>query len=153
MSKKATEMLEQDHRTVEKLLDRLVEQKGDPMETLAEIEREIKVHSHIEEKIFYPEYRKAVADSEAEELVEESLEEHHLVDVIIHDMKGLKGDSPEFKGKASVLKEAIMHHANDEEEDLFPKAEKVMGDETLRELADRMEKSRANYQPELEIEA
>lgn len=153
MPEKATDMLRNDHKAVEKLLDRLVEQKGDPLKTLAEIEREIKVHSHIEEAIFYPAYREAVGDDEAAELVEESLEEHHLVDVIIHDMKGLKADSAEFKGKASVLKEAIMHHATEEEDDMFPKAEKVMEDEQLEDLASRMEKSRNSYQPELEIEA
>jgi hemerythrin superfamily protein len=150
---KATEMLKKDHKKVEELLDRLVDQKGEVMKTLAEIEREIKVHSHIEEKIFYPAYREAIGDDEAAELIEESLEEHHLVDVIIHDMKGIEPDSAEFKGKASVLKEAIMHHANEEEEDMFPKAEKAMGKDQLEELGNRMEKSRNAYQPELEIEA
>ncbi|HTQ41715.1 MAG TPA: hemerythrin domain-containing protein, partial [Polyangiaceae bacterium] len=78
----AISLLQKDHRTVEAIFDQLEELKGDgstrKKEELCErLVRELSIHSAIEEMIFYPEVKKAVAA--AKEIVLESLEEHNVI--------------------------------------------------------------------------
>jgi hemerythrin-like domain-containing protein len=39
----------------------------------------------------------------------------------------------------TVLKELVEHHAEEEEEEMFPMAERKLGDDQLRELGAQME--------------
>ena len=61
----AITLLEKDHETVRGLLDKLdatTERAGETREKLlAKIEQELKVHTKIEEEIFYPAYKAAVS--------------------------------------------------------------------------------------------
>jgi hemerythrin-like domain-containing protein len=137
----AISLLTQDHREVKRLLnslDRTTERATSRREKLLkQIETEIKVHTQLEEEIFYPAYRDAVRKSDGH-LYYEALEEHHLVDIVLPELNSTKTDSEEFGAKAKVLKDLIDHHAGEEEREMFPKARKAMGSDQLRELGDRM---------------
>ena len=89
------------------------------------IEKELKVHTQIEEEIFYPAYRDAARKKEDKKLYFEALEEHHVVDLVLPEMND--GASPEeLKAKAKVLKELVEHHADEEEKEMFPRARKMI---------------------------
>ena len=137
----ALTLLKTDHATVKQLLKRFAatsERATEQRRTLLnQIETEIKAHSRIEEEIFYPAYKEAVRSSD-EHIYFESLEEHHLVDVVLAEIKTKGYDSKEFGAKAKVLKDLIEHHAGEEEKEMFPKARKTMEVEQLRELGRRM---------------
>jgi hemerythrin-like domain-containing protein len=47
--------------------------------------------------------------------------------------------SDEFAGKAKVLKDLIEHHAEEEEDELFPRAKSLFSKEELVDLGARME--------------
>ena len=98
---------------------------------------ELEVHTKLEEELFYPAV-KAKADDEAEEMVNESCQEHHVVDVLMAEMKRLEPDNPEYAAKFTVLMENVEHHAEEEEEELFPKAKKLLGDD-LTTIGQHME--------------
>ncbi|MDB4987613.1 MAG: hypothetical protein JWN04_2791, partial [Myxococcaceae bacterium] len=49
-------------------------------------------------------------------------------------------ESDTFAARVTALKELIEHHVQEEEEDLFPKVEKKLGDERLEELGKQMKK-------------
>jgi hemerythrin superfamily protein len=100
--------------------------------------QELEVHAKLEEEIFYPAY-KGKADEEGQDLVRERLEEHHVVDVLMREMKRLKPDNPEHEAKFKVLMENVKHHADEEEKEMFPDARKKLSDE-LDRLGDRMER-------------
>ena len=92
------------------------------MELVALIEEEIKIHSEAEEIIFYPEMKKI--DSE---MIAEAAEEHHQVDVLLAELKEMTGrEGEEFDAKVAVLEENLEHHIKEEEEEMFPKAEKEL---------------------------
>src|SRR4051812_30577459 len=76
----AITMLKADHTKVKQLLRRLNETGGVKQREhlCSEIEREIKMHSQLEEEIFYPAFKAATRRSEEEHLVYEATEEHHV---------------------------------------------------------------------------
>ena len=57
---------------------------------------------------------------------------------LIKELQGLRGTDEKFEAKAVVLKESVEHHADEEEDDLFPAVEKEMDDDQLRELGRQM---------------
>ena len=110
----AIALLKSDHVAVRKLLRELegtTERGIKARERLvADIEREIKIHSQIEEELFYPTFKKAAEDTKSEELFYEATEEHHVVDLVLPALKSTNPKSPEFAAKAKVLKD-LAHRA------------------------------------------
>ena len=139
----AITMLKADHATVKRLLreldatgDRAVKERE---RLVNEIEREIKMHSQIEEEVFYPAFKVVAEGSDAEGMFYEATEEHHVVDMILPALKVANPKSPEFAAKAKVLKDLIEHHIKEEEREMFVKARQLFDDEQLRALGDLMQ--------------
>jgi len=133
----------QDHKNVRQLLKRLeatTERSTDQREQLlSNIESEVKMHTMIEEEIFYPAYKDAVRTRDDKELYFEALEEHHVVDLVMPEIKSTETNSDDFGAKAKVLKDLIEHHAKEEETQMFPKARKAMGAARLKELGQEIQ--------------
>lgn len=126
----AVELLKQDHDKVKRMFkeyDALPSGQPERKRELAEkIIQELMVHERIEEEIFYPAFRSG-ADKEGKELIAESKEEHHVVDLIIEELQSVDLDDEQFDAKFTVLKENVEHHIKEEEEEMFPEAKKRMG--------------------------
>jgi hypothetical protein len=84
-------------------------------ELLEEIEMELKIHTTIEEKIFYPAFREAAEKKDDRKLYYEAVEEHHVVDTVLPELKATEVGSEVFAAKAKVLKDLVEHHAEEEE--------------------------------------
>ena len=138
----AISLLKKDHGTVRQLLKRLESStengRGDSGELLRQIENELKIHTQIEEEIFYPAFRDAVESEDDQRLYYEALEEHRVVDLVMPEIKSKRKNSDEFAAKAKVLKDLVEHHAKEEETHMFPKARRAMGAAGLRELGQRL---------------
>jgi len=137
----ATALLMKDHKTVKALLKKLEStESAAPRENLLkQIEQELKIHTQIEEEIFYPAFKNAVKSAEQKKLYYESLEEHHVVDLVLPEIKSENAGSEEFAAKAKVLKDLVEHHAEEEETEMFPKARRAMGSQQLKELGTQMQ--------------
>src|SRR5438045_9765612 len=81
----AISLLKQDHQKVRQLLKRM--ESNGTEELLEQIENELKVHTQIEEEIFYPAFKEAAESDDAEHLYYEALEEHHVVDLVLTEIK------------------------------------------------------------------
>ena len=141
-SKKPTDaiaLLKQDHEKVRGLLGQFENASGARRaKLLSQIDQELKVHTQVEEEIFYPAYRDAARKKDDKKLYFEALEEHHVVDLVLPEMTD--GETPEqLKAKAKVLKELVEHHADEEEKEMFPRARKALGRDELRELGAQIE--------------
>jgi iron-sulfur cluster repair protein YtfE (RIC family) len=150
MAQNAIDLLKQDHDRVRKLLAELAstteraEKKR--AELLKKIEKEIKIHTQLEEELFYPAFKEANGKENAR-MFYEAVEEHRAVEeMVLPDLKQTDPTTPEFSGRAKVLKELIEHHASEEEEDLFPRARETMSKEQLEELAVQIEERKAQLQ-------
>lgn len=129
-----TEMLKEDHREVDSLIAQL--EGGADRETFSKLRKAIALHTQIEESILYP----ALEDfDETGEQIEESYQEHDDVDQLLEDMTGADPQSEEFQTLLAELKASIEHHVQEEENQLFPNAESVLGMETLEEMGDSAE--------------
>jgi hypothetical protein len=60
-------------------------------------------------------------------------------ELVLPDLQDTDVTSEAFGGRAKVLKDLILHHAEEEEEELFPRARKLLGKERLEELGGEME--------------
>ncbi len=133
------DLLKDDHRRVEKLLEELDDTSEDDIERRRELFRrltdDMQAHEIIEEEILYP----ALKDhSRAREVVLEGYEEHHVVDTIMGELDDVPFDDETWAAKFSVMKENIEHHIEEEEEDMFEKAEDIFEPDELEELGERM---------------
>jgi hemerythrin superfamily protein len=102
---------------------------------------ELDIHTRIEEEIFYPEIKNT--SEEMKEIVAESLEEHHVVDLLIDEMKALDPANESWSAKLTVMMENVEHHAGEEEDDMFPKVRTALGQQKLEKLAERFEARKA----------
>jgi len=133
----AVALLKQDHETVRGLLERATKSSGERRsQVLAKIEKEVKIHSQIEEEIFYPAYRDAASKKDDRKLYFEAVEEHRVVDLVMPDVEN--GTDDEVAAHVKVLKELIEHHADEEESSMFPKAKKLFDRDELRALGEQL---------------
>jgi hemerythrin superfamily protein len=139
----AISLLKADHKKVKGLLEELEKttERGAKkrQKLLGQIEKELMVHTNIEETIFYPAFRDAVEKREDREMYFEALEEHHVVKLVLPELKSTDPTSEPFAAKAKVLKELVTHHAKEEERDMFPEARKVLDKDELQDLGTRMQ--------------
>ncbi|HXU88795.1 MAG TPA: hemerythrin domain-containing protein [Methylomirabilota bacterium] len=136
---KATDLLKKQHRQVEKLFKEA--EKAQPRQRrqlMDQIAEQLKLHTRIEEEIFYPAVRE-LGTSKAEEMMNEALEEHHVVDLVLAELPDVDPEDERFEAKMTVLSELVQHHVEEEEGEVFPMAEKKLGAERIKELGQQME--------------
>jgi len=142
----ALSLLRKDHRTVEALFKQFEKGKGNQREVVKQIIKELVVHAAIEEQIFYPAVRKASDEAskrdDAEDMVLEALEEHHIVKWTLSELSKMAPSDERFEAKVTVLIESVRHHVKEEQEELFPKVERLFEPAELRELGKLLEKAK-----------
>ena len=139
----AIELLKQDHDTVRKLLEQLSSTTERAVKTRQEllhrIEQELTVHTQLEEQIFYPAYKQA-GGKDAAIMDAEAREEHRTVEaLVLPDLLQTDPASIPFTGRVKVPQELPEHHIEEEEGELFPEADKLLGKPRLEELGAEME--------------
>jgi hemerythrin superfamily protein len=116
------EMLKEDHQKVKALFEEF--EGADDSKTKQRIVEtalmELDVHAKLEEGLVYPAVREEIDD---EDLMDEALEEHHVVHVLIAELKKMKPSDDRFDAKFTVLAENVKHHIKEEESEMLPKAE------------------------------
>ncbi|HEY4344732.1 MAG TPA: hemerythrin domain-containing protein [Parvibaculum sp.] len=129
-------LLKQDHREVEKWFGQYEKLKNDKdkLELFKKIALALKVHTKIEEEIFYPEERGDVEDDK----LDEAYVEHDGAKKLIAEIEAMKPGDQFYDAKVKVLGEYIKHHVKEEEQPggLFAQAKK--GEEDLNEMGLRL---------------
>jgi hemerythrin superfamily protein len=111
-------LLIEDHERVKGLFEQYESAERAQKQAIArQICQELKIHAQIEEEIFYPAARQAIDD---EELVDEAVEEHSEAKRMIAAIEAAGGDEGEIESTVLELREAIEHHVEEEEGELFP---------------------------------
>src|SRR5207248_943449 len=77
-------MLKADHKKVEELFAEYQEATQRKQQDIAQTTiQELKIHAELEEELIYPAIREGIGD---DELMDEAIEEHHLVHVLIAEL-------------------------------------------------------------------
>ncbi len=138
------ELLKADHKKVAQLFDQLEAGSGQrKLDVFKQIKGELEVHTHIEETVFYPALEKP---EETHDLTLEAYEEHNVVKTLLEELSGARSADDEWQAKAKVLRENVEHHVDEEENELFDKAEDALSSEQLEALGDRMAAEKARKQ-------
>ncbi|HZA85025.1 MAG TPA: hemerythrin domain-containing protein [Actinomycetes bacterium] len=125
MAQDAVALIKADHRKVEQLF-REFEQAGDrayktKQQLVGQIIKELEVHATIEEETYYP-----------------AVEEHHVVKILLGELAGMAAEDDAFDAKVTVLMENVRHHVEEEEGEMLPQSEEILGKEELTRLGEEM---------------
>jgi hemerythrin superfamily protein len=125
----AVSLLKKDHREVETWFDEYeqLEDEREKLELFGKIALALKVHTRIEEEIFYPETRGDVE----EDMLDEAYVEHDGAKKLIAEIEAMRPSDEFYDAKVKVLGEYIKHHVKEEEQPggLYSQAKK--GDEHI----------------------
>lgn len=135
------ELLKQDHDRVKRLCNELLEETSEQAlerrkQLFAEIEGEITLHEQCEEKVLYPALR---SHPKLKDIVLEGYQEHHVVDLVLGELRKMSPEDEMWTAKAKVMQENLEHHIEEEEEKMFPKARKELSKHEIEELGRQMQ--------------
>jgi hypothetical protein len=130
----AIAVLKADHKMVDEMFTQFENAKSEPQKrTLTnKIIMALKVHTQIEEEIFYPACRGEVED----DLLDEAKVEHNSAKQLIAEIEVMQPGEELYDAKVTVLGEYIRHHVKEEEREMFPQARK--GDLDLKMLGEQL---------------
>jgi hemerythrin superfamily protein len=133
------EILKRDHEEVRGLFDEFesTTNKRSQGRIVREALLALDVHAGIEEEIYYPAVEEALGESEQESMAEAE-EEHHVVHLLISELRQMTPADEHFSAKFMVLMENVRHHMEEEEKEMLPKAAKAIDGEQAAELAEQM---------------
>jgi hemerythrin superfamily protein len=115
VSADAIALLKADHRQVEKWFGEFEKSRSDTRkeELARKVCQALKVHTQIEEEIFYPAFLQATEDLDTHH---EAKIEHEGAKRLIADIEASGPSDEYFDAKVKVLSEMIKHHVKEEEQ-------------------------------------
>jgi hemerythrin superfamily protein len=99
----------------------------------------LEIHAQLEEAVFYPALKEVIPEDHT---LLKSVPEHNELKNLITRLRHCEPEDPEFDTLVMELMRETIHHVADEETNLLPAAEKLLGIDRLRELGTDMTKLR-----------
>lgn len=117
------------HEKIKSLFAETLSASGKAREkAFVELRRLLAVHETAEEEIVHPRVKRKIAEGVA--VVEKRLEEEHEAKTVLKKLEKLDVDSEEFTRQLTELRDAVLDHAEHEENDEFTKlGEELTSDE------------------------
>ena len=147
-SKTAIDLLKEDHDKVKKAFKEFEKMDRSDTETCRQVVRtvceDLRVHTTLEEEIFYPAVREAIED---EDIMNEAAVEHETAKTLIDQLENMEPDDPNYFATFTVLGEYVMHHVKEEEGEMFPQAKKAK-ELDLEALGEQMRARKGELQPQ-----
>lgn len=134
--------LKADHDRHRKLLDQIDATQGDSeeCETLFEAFRvEVTAHAASEEMSLYA---TMLARPDLREDAQHSVSEHKEIDDMLTELYEMDFASTGWLTRFRTMKHRYLHHIDEEEEEMFPEAEKELSDARKKELIKIFEKEK-----------
>ena len=132
-------LLTSDHDKVKSLFDRYRNGGNDQRELADMACHELQIHTQLEEELYYPAVRKH-ASGRLLELLDDALEEHGQAKDIITTLLAKPDLDDEFQQQFQKLQDVILHHVEEEEDEMFGLARTALGsqsDELAKQMQDR----------------
>jgi Hemerythrin HHE cation binding domain len=107
--------IQDDHRRIETLFDRLVDSNEQNPDTARELVHLLVAHETAEQELIHPLTRRA-----AEGVAEAVLTEEATAEKALSELEDLEVDSPQFRAKLVALRDDVLSHAEHEEREEHP---------------------------------
>jgi hemerythrin-like domain-containing protein len=150
MSHEFISALEKDHEEVQGILKKLQETSKTAVKSkedlFMKLKQELVPHMKGEEKHFYPLLMKK---KEGKELGMEAIEEHHVAEMMLKELDSLPKDAENWNAKVKVFSEIVQHHIEEEEEEVFEKAEDLLNDDELNKIMSSFTKEKENIRKKM----
>ena len=118
----AIAVLKEDHDYVKKAYRQFEKMDHEDLDAVQALVKNVcaalEVHTRIEEQVFYPPVRKALDD---DDMMNEAEIEHDSAKTLIGQLKRMKPSNEKYIATFTVLCEYVLHHAKEEEDEMFPK--------------------------------
>ena len=138
-------LIKKDHQEVANLFRRLKAAEGfsETSEQLfAQLREDLELHAHAEERVWYPALQEAKG---TQELVEEALNDHDLVEDLLDELAASRMDDEAWNEKLEVLEEHVEEHIEEEEGATFDVACQLFSVEQAAELAQRWQMAKQEH--------
>ena len=146
----AIDLLKEDHDKVKKAFKEFEKMDRSDTETCRQLARsvcdDLRVHTMLEEEIFYPAVREAIED---EDIMNEAAVEHETAKTLIGQLENMEPDDPNYFATFTVLGEYVLHHVKEEEGEMFPQAKKAK-ELDLQSLGEQMRARKEELMAEAE---
>lgn len=142
-------MLTAEHRSIEQLID-AVEAADQAIEVAARfgsLYRMLTLHHYGEMIVFYPAMREY---AETAVYLEAAEEEHSTTKTLLEQLRQLLPNPPAFQAKLDRLKESIMGHIEEEENEIFTAVRGCMSEQELRQLGQEFINLQTKIAPRIE---
>ncbi|OHU95140.1 hemerythrin domain-containing protein [Mycobacterium talmoniae] len=121
------------HQRIKGLFDETLSTSGPERdEAFVQLRRLLAVHETAEEEIVHPRARRELGDRH--DIVEARLEEEHEAKTVLAELEDLDIDSKKFTEQLSELRDAVLDHAEHEEQEEFSKLRQDLSDDELERL-------------------
>lgn len=132
----AIELLTQDHRKVDELFEQMESGEGEKADIFNKIYQELSLHAEAEETFFYPELE---LSQETSGEVRHSYHEHQEIKDLLAELAARDTNDDAWMIRFEELKKSVQHHVKEEEGELFPDAQQVLGESKLEDIGSKIE--------------
>lgn len=100
------------------------------------LKKHLDIHHELEEELFLS---KLHDNAKIKDESLESQEEHLILNLALLDLADFPMDDERWMVKFKVFEEILDHHLSEEEDELFPEAEKILKKKELNEIGEQFE--------------
>jgi hemerythrin-like domain-containing protein len=124
------DILKAEHRQVSDLIQQAM--RDGSKETFFKVKAKTDPHLQGEEKLLYPLLKEK---EDLGELVNHAYEEHNEIKSISSELESMDPGSSNWTSKIKELDESVSHHVEEEENKVFPAAQKVLSEDKAQQIA------------------
>lgn len=132
-----------EHREAADLLEKLEQTDSEDHEARQSLLRELSTalvsHNEAESRTLYESLTRF---NEMTDSVREHQQEHDEVNSMLAKLVQMDTDDEQWPSKLKTIHENVEHHVDDEENELFPQARKLLDKEEVNDLQDRFEQEK-----------
>lgn len=128
-------VLKREHQEVSEMMEIIsAESTGEDLRerTFQKMYRALLSHAKSEEEVFYP---RLLGAEGTREITMEAFQEHRVVSGLLSELQDMATRGETWQAKFKVLKENVEHHVEEEENEMFSKARRVLSHEEERDIA------------------
>ena len=134
------ERLTEDHNKQRGLLGGVGETSGDSKERqrlFAALKKELEAHANAEEQVFYS---VLLAEPEGQDKARHSVSEHKEMNDLIAELEEADMSTGGWLTKFKDLRHKVEHHVDEEEEEVFARARKLLSDKEANDMVAEFDK-------------